>query len=228
MLASEFQYASKYGCGTNYFNILKMISPWQRYRIMSEKPDIGLRRNVTRISGDGARPLLLPSLIANNNSNLNTSNESIGQKRPLSVNQSKLSFDPKRLQLQKSKKIQKVEKDIPSVKSKASVNLQKSSITYEGFLHFDQAGPAIIGSTNTKDCTLVAIKTSKRSANTDLQHLTGYVHENVVQLLDVFEIDDNETCMVYEQMEVSLRLINGNPYIKWKAYEIAAISKEVP
>ena len=194
---------------------------------MSEKSDVGLRRNVTRISGDDARPLLLPSLVANNASNLKSSSENIGQKRQLSISQNKLSFDPKRLQLQNSKKIRKLEKDTSSVKSKVSVDLQKSAITYEGFLHFDQAGPAIIGSSNTQDCTLVAIKTSKRCTNIDLQYLTGCVHENLVQLLDVFEIDDNEVCMVYEQMEVSLRLINGNPYIKWKPYEIAAISKEV-
>ena len=194
---------------------------------MSEKADIGLRRTVTRISGDGSRPLLLPSIIANNTSSLITPSESTGQKRPLPVNQNKLSFDPKRLQPQKSKKLQKVEKDTLSVKSKVSVDQQNSSVTYEGFLHFDQAGSAIIGSTNTKDCTLVAIKTSKGSTNLDMQHLTECKHENVVQLLDVFDIDDNEICMVYEQMEVSLRLINGNPYIKWKAYEIAAISKEV-
>lgn len=195
---------------------------------MSEAADNGIRRNVTRISGDSARPLLLPGKIANNASNLTTPKQSAGQKRLLPISDSKLSFDPKRLQLQKPKKLQKlgIADSHEIVKQRATEILPISSITYDGFLHFDQAGPAIIGSANTKDCRLVAIKTSKPNDKVDMQSLTGCVNDNIVQLLDVFQ-NDGKICMVYEQMKVTLRLINGNPYIKWKAYEIAAISKEV-
>ena len=195
---------------------------------MSEKNDNGIRRSVTRISGDSARPLILPSKIADKAFIQPNSSKDFGKKRPLPVNPDQLSFDPKRLQVQKLKRTQKsTESSISSVDQNIPLTDEKKAITYDGILHFDQAGPAIIGSANTKDCTLVAIKTSKRTTKVDLKFLIELSNDNVVQLLDVFDTESDEICMIYEQMEVSLRLINGNPYIKWKAYEIAAISKEV-
>lgn len=90
------------------------------------------------------------------------------------------------------------------------MNVSKSTIIYETFFYFDQAKFVIIKSSNTQNCILIVIKIFKRFINIDLQYITESIHENIVQLLDVFEINDNEMCMMYKQIKISLRLINEN------------------
>ena len=72
---------------------------------MSKKANIELRQTVTRIFNNGLQFLFLLLIIANNTLNLNIFNKNIKKKRFLSVNQNKLSFNSKKLQLQKFKKL---------------------------------------------------------------------------------------------------------------------------
>ena len=118
------------------------------------------------------------------------------------------------MQFHKFKKIQKTKKDISSVKSKVFMNLSKSTIIYEKIFHFNQADLVIIKNSNTQNCILIVIKTFKRFINIDLQYIIKSIYENIVQLLDVFDLNKSEMCMMYEQIKISLRLINEKLYTK--------------
>lgn len=132
--------------------------------------------------------------------------------RPIPANPSSLSFVP----------------GVQTVRSVRSVKPSRDEerrITYHEFLKLDQAGPAVICSGNTQDCSIVAIKRSKVKARNSTIKIPS-VCSNVVELVEVFD-KDGETYMVYEQMDVSLRLINSIPKLQWNEHEIAAVCKEV-
>jgi hypothetical protein len=59
--------------------------------------------------------------------------------------------------------------------------------------------------------------------NTDYNRTIHY--NNIVNLFNIFMIDIT-VYMINEQMDVTLRMINGIPRRFWKDYEIAAICKE--
>lgn len=133
-------------------------------------------------------------------------------KRPIPANPNSLSF---------------VERD-QTVRSEKRVKLpqrEERRVIYHEFLKLDQAGPAVICSGNTSDCSIVAIKRSKVKAQNNTFKIPS-VCSNVVELIEVFD-KDGGTHMVYEQMDVSLRLINSIPRLQWNEHEIAAVCKEV-
>ena len=169
------------------------------------------QRRVTQIRGDEIKPLRLLAQESEKSSDRTIPRRSPNtlQKRPLPAN----SNEPKR------------EVESPA-KKRELLSEEKQRIAYHEFMTLDQAGPAIIGSTNTKDCALVAIKCSKVKCKGPLLGIIGLPSSHIVNLLDMFRKDE-EIYMVYEQMDVSLRLINYIPHGAWNAYEIAAICKEV-
>ena len=102
---------------------------------------------------------------------------------------------------------------------------EERHVTYHEFLKLDQAGPAVICSENTKDCAIVAVKRSKVNVKNNNLKVPNICH-NVVDLIEVFDRDGG-LYMVYEQMDVSLRLINSIPKLRWNEHEIAAVCREV-
>lgn len=84
----------------------------------------------------------------------------------------------------------------------------------------------LVASDNSKVCTLVAIKTMKIQ-RAGLSLIRKVHVDNIVALLDVYRTGEEEICMVYEQMDVSLSLVNSIARGKWNVYEIAAVCKEV-
>lgn len=114
---------------------------------------------------------------------------------------------------------------VRSVKSVQRPQGEDRRVTYHEFLKLDQAGPAVICCGNTQDCSIVAIKRSKVKARNTTFKLPSKCN-NVVDLIEFFE-KDGETFMVYEQMDVSLRLINSIPKLQWNEHEIAAVCREV-
>ena len=89
----------------------------------------------------------------------------------------------------------------------------------------DQGGSAVIASDNTPNCSLVAIKKRKSSIDLETNHQHFVTHDNVVNLLNIFKVD-HTVHVIYEQMDISLRMIKGIPHHLWKDHEIAAICKE--
>ena len=182
---------------------------------MSKKNDNDIRRSVTRISDDNVKSLILSSKITNKTFIQLNFSKDFDKKRSLSINSNQLSFDSKRLQVQKLKRTQKsTENNIFSVDQNISLIDEKKVIIYDEILHFDQIDSTIIESVNIKNCTLIVIKTFKRTTKMILKFLIELFNDNVVQLLDIFDTKSDEICMIYEQMKVSLRLINENSYIK--------------
>ena len=131
-------------------------------------------------------------------------------KRKLSVSGDPLSFKPKQGS---------------QVPTKRQQQVKQAHVHYHEFLRLEQAGPATIGSSNTSDCHLVAIKRSKVT-KTPPPRFVDFTCDNVVKLKD-FQLDGNEVRMIYEQMDVSLRVLNGMPNREWEGYEIGAVCKEV-
>ena len=102
---------------------------------------------------------------------------------------------------------------------------EERRVAYHEFLKLDQAGPAVICSGNTQYCSIVAIKRSKVKAQNNVVKFPS-ICSNVVDLIEVFD-KDGEIYMVYEQMDVSLRLINSIPKLRRNEHEIAAVYREV-
>ena len=159
-----------------------------------------LHRNETRI---GHKPLLLPTQEFNDS---DSASRPKVLKRKIPVNGTQSSVDNKRLVI------------------KTEINSGPRSVYHE-FMTLDQGGFAIIASDNTKTCSLVAIKKRKSSDRLKFSCDKPIYHDNIVNLLDIFKVHDT-VYMIYEQMDVSLRMINGIPHHAWKDHEIAAICKE--
>ena len=97
---------------------------------------------------------------------------------------------------------------------------------YYEWMILDQAGPAIIGCDNTRAGNMVAIKRVKRPEQYSGRYMQPFVSDHVVNVKDMY-CEDNEITIIYEQMDVSLRQITGTLGGQLKAFEIAAICKEV-
>ncbi|KAL6722259.1 hypothetical protein ACLMJK_001366 [Lecanora helva] len=170
-----------------------------------------LQRRVTQIgSGDRLRPLHLLGGVARDDASKVALR---GQhKRPLPVNDNKLSFDPR--QESPRKKNKHLDKTLP----------HQPATTYSEFLRLDQAGLATLASDNSKSCLLVAVKHAKVDSRQQIVHPVR--HGNIVNLMHVYHEGEDEIFMVYELMDVSLRLVNSIAHGKWNVYEIAAVCKE--
>lgn len=117
--------------------------------------------------------------------------------------------------------------DLVSDSKQRAKRLRTDQVFYNEFMELDQAGHAVIAGSNTPECTLVAIKWGKGGPRPlpDLE----IPCDNIVKLLSFTanEGDGDRVRMIYELMDVSLRVINSIPKRKWSAHEIAAICKEV-
>ena len=181
------------------------------YQNTSDNPT--MERRITQLRGDSINGFLVNNIRKENTENASSVKPSrFPLKRQIPANPSGLSF---------------VERD-QTVRSDKRVKLpqrEERRVIYHEFLKLDQAGSAVICSGNTSDCSIVAIKRSKVKA----QHTTfkiPSVCSNVVELIEIFD-KDGGTYMVYEQMDVSLRLINSIPRLQWNEHEVAAVCKEV-
>lgn len=182
---------------------------------MADDKSRNLHRRVTPISGERLRPLQLLGEIAKDVAV--KSNARLQQKRAMPISENKLSFDPSTGAGTADKKIKRTASSFPD----------RPKYPYSEFLRLDQAGPAVIAyCENTKACSLVAIKTSRVHSHSldPLQTVRG---DNIVSWVDIYWKEKEVTCMVYEQMDVSLRLVNSIARSRWNVYEIAAICKEV-
>lgn len=178
-----------------------------------------LKRKVTTLSGGGVKPLRLEAVASARPSERVELRETrpsgkILQKRILPVNENRLSFDFKPADGKLIKK------------PKLGFDRLDSTTEYNEFMVFDQGGTATIGSSNTRENFLVAIKRKKVSACVPKNHPKHQVHDNVVSLFELF-YEGNEVCMIYEQMDVSLRHLTGTCEGQWDDYKIGAICKEV-
>ena len=168
-----------------------------------------MERRITQLRGDGFR---LNTSRTEENA-LSAKPSRFPLKRPIPANPSSLSF------------VGGGETAKLSVKSVKRPHGGERRVSYHEFLKLDQAGPAAICSDNTQACSIVAIKRSKvRTRNKTFKIPSICI--NIVDLIEVFD-KDGETFLVYEQMDVSLRLINSIPKLQWNEHEIAAVCKEV-
>lgn len=164
-----------------------------------------LKRQVTTLSGGGVKPLRLEELASASYSDRLEFKETRHSgktlhKRILPVNENRLSFDPKPPDVKLIKK--------PKLGSKEP----EPTTEYNEFMAFDQAGAATIGSSNTRENFLVAIKRRTVPGTVSRNPRKHLAHENIVSLFDLF-YDGNEVCMIYEQMDVSLRHLSDR--MRW-------------
>ncbi len=101
-----------------------------------------------------------------------------------------------------------------------------SQVSYNELMTLDQAGPAIIGSNNSEECNLVAIKRVKRVNNSLVHRIPSFNSDQLVEIRDMYQ-DNDDVVIIYEKMNVSLRHITGLLRGPLKAFQIAAICKEV-
>lgn len=180
-----------------------------------------VHRSVTRVGGTELRPLHLLTDTPQQGTAATQSVETDKPskqvlKRRFPVSHNKLSFEPR-----------SPPKKHLKTSLHASAKLKNSpNANYHEFLILDQAGDARIANDNTVRCNLVAIKRKVWKGSLDFECSQEVRHENIVNLIDLFVLD-KEIHVVYEQMDVSLELINGIPRGRWQAFEIAAICKEV-
>ena len=97
---------------------------------------------------------------------------------------------------------------------------------YDEFMTLDQAGHAVIGSDNNMEPSLVAIKRIKKINKSPINSIKPFTSDHLVQVKNMYE-DDDETVIFYETMDVTLRQLTGILQGPLKAFQIAAICKEV-
>lgn len=172
-----------------------------------------MERRITQLRGDSINGFRVNSVRKEGTENtLSVKPSRFPVKRPFPANPNSLSFVAR-------------DQTVRSVKSIKLPQGGERRITYHEFLKLDQAGPAVICSGNTQDCSIVAIKRSKVKVRDNTVKVPS-ICSNVVDLIEIFE-KDGDTYMVYEQMDVSLRLINSIPKFQWNEHEIAAVCREV-
>ena len=109
-----------------------------------------------------------------------------------------------------------------SIEQPIGVTLQGS---YDEFMAVDQAGLAMIGSDNNKEPSLVAIKRIKKVDESPVNRI-AFTSDHLVQIRNMYE-DGDDVVVVYETMDVTLRQLTGILQGPLKAFQIAAICKEV-
>ena len=97
---------------------------------------------------------------------------------------------------------------------------------YDEFMALDQAGPAMIGSENSKEPNLVAIKRVKKTNGSHVGRIAPFSSDHLVQIKDIYD-DGSEVVIVSEAMDITLRQLTGILQGPLKAFQIAAICKEV-
>ena len=97
---------------------------------------------------------------------------------------------------------------------------------YDEFMALDQAGPAMIGSDNKEEPSLVAIKRMKKANKNPVNRIKSFTSDHLVQIKNMFE-DGDDIVIIYETMDVTLRQLTGILRGPLKAFQIAAICKEV-
>ena len=97
---------------------------------------------------------------------------------------------------------------------------------YDEFMALDLAGTAMIGSENNEDPDLVAIKRVEKTSESRISRIAPFTSDHLVQIKDVYE-DGNDVVIVSETMDVTLRQLTGILQGPLKAFQIAAICKEV-
>ena len=173
-----------------------------------------LQRRVTQLSGEGIRPLHLLEQSHQTSRKFNNSSKLI-LKRTIPISNNNLTFPQP----------DKSQPPLKKVKAGGSTNEKPGFVTYEEFMTLEQAGTTYIAFATTQDHSLVAIK-HRPSITRNVKTIYNTDSDNLVNLLDVFEKGE-ETHVVYELMDVSLRVVNGVRSGQWQAFEIAAICKEV-
>ena len=113
---------------------------------------------------------------------------------------------------------------------KSTITEQSTGITLQGhydeFMTLDQAGHAIIGSDNNKESSLVAIKRIAKVDKSPMNPIAPFTSDHLVQIKNIYE-DGDDIVIIYETMDVTLRQIIGILQGPLKAFQIAAICKEV-
>jgi len=129
--------------------------------------------------------------------------------------------------LTKPKKLRRDRTDDPERKTKAERAVIRASPQrrYHEVMTLDQAGPAVIGYDDTDRRSFVAIKRRKRPDGPPV-HQVQVKSNHLVGLRDMY-VEENDVVCIYEQMDVSLRHITGILQGPLKAFQIAAICKEV-
>lgn len=97
---------------------------------------------------------------------------------------------------------------------------------YDEFMALDLAGIAMVGSENNEDPDLVAIKRVEKTSKSRISRIAPFTSDHLVQIKDVYE-DGNDIVIVSETMDVTLRQLTGILQGPLKAFQIAAICKEV-
>ncbi|KAL8636669.1 MAG: hypothetical protein Q9228_005963 [Teloschistes exilis] len=194
-----------------------------------EKP--ALRNDESQASrlwkGASTRPSVIPAQYPmkvpittpgtrDNYSTAPTTSRSTVLKRQFPISNSKSSFEAK---VSPEKRLKPTRSTVARIRSTPKA-------TYHEFLALDQAGEAHIANDNAASCNLVAIKTFEWSRGIRVDCYEELRYDNIVNMIDIF-VKDRQICMVYEQMDISLRLMNGLPGGEWEPFDIAAIYKEV-
>lgn len=136
-----------------------------------------------------------------------------------------LDYDPR--SWLPSKKLRQDPADATETKKKENQPLIRATPQrrYHELMTLDQAGPAVIGYDDTDRCSFVAIKRRKRPEGSSIPQVQ-VKSNHLVSLKDMY-IEGNDIVFIYEQMDVSLRHITGIARGSLKAFQIAAICKEV-
>ena len=142
-------------------------------------------------------------------------------KKLASVDQSKLSL-PVTTSYQEDRTSNSQLKN-KSIEQPVRINLQGQ---YDEFMALDQAGLAMIGSDNNKEPSLVAIKRIKKVDKSPVNRIIPFTSDHLVQIRNMYEEGD-DVVVVYETMDVTLRQLTGILQGPLKAFQIAAICKEV-
>lgn len=99
-------------------------------------------------------------------------------------------------------------------------------VTYHEFMDLDQAGSAVMGCDNTRQCNLVAIKRLRGVDKNSAYGMQPFTNDHVVSIEDMY-FDNDDLVIIYEPMDISLRAVTSIVQGPFKPFQIAAICKEV-
>ena len=118
------------------------------------------------------------------------------------------------LNIQASKKSISVQPNLPPFKTKLYKKNKKSTLKfenknvkqpieaspsgpYEEYMTLDQVGPAIIGSENTEEPTLMIIKRAKKNNKSCFSEIAPFTSDHLVQIRAIYK-DGSDAVIVYE------------------------------
>ncbi|KAL8788257.1 MAG: hypothetical protein Q9213_001777 [Squamulea squamosa] len=146
-----------------------------------------LKRKVTTLSGGGVKPLRLEEYASARHDDRVELKEGRHprktlHKRILPVNDNRSSFDLRPPEEKPVKKAKLVSEDLDV------------TTEFHEFMVFDQGGPATIGSSNTRENFLVAIKRRRVPGFSAKSAYKHPAHDNIVSLFELF-YEGDEVCM---------------------------------